>query len=342
MASPDGHAPRPGRRVPLLLTVALLEKRVLFFGGKGGVGKTTLAAAYAILSAERGDRTLLVSTDPAHSAGDVLGHLLGPEPTAVLPGLDAMEIDPREETERYIQGVKDRVREVTSPRLLDEVERQIDVARVSPGAEEAALFDRFTGLMDLAGRDYDRVIFDTAPTGHTLRLLSLPELMSVWIEGLVSRRRKVNALGRMWRNVAGSAAGSGGDGDDPVVHVLERRLRRFRRAREIVTDGERTAFAFVLVPERLPIEETRRAVTVLERHGIPVGAVLVNRVLPDAARGEFLEHRRDREQSYLAEIDGLFPDHPVVRIPQLETDVHGLAALRRIMAALPAGGPPTP
>lgn len=313
----------------------LLDYRVLFFGGKGGVGKTTLAAAYAILSAERGDRTLLVSTDPAHSTGDVLDHPLGPEPREVLPGLDAMEIDPGEETERYIQDVKDRVREVTSPRLLDEVERQIDVARVSPGAEEAALFDRFARLMDRAGRDYDRVIFDTAPTGHTLRLLSLPELMSVWIEGLVSRRRKVNTLGRMWRNVAGSAAGSAGEERDPVVEVLERRLARFRRAREIVTDRTRTAFAFVLIPERLPIEETRKAVGVLDKNGIPVGAVVVNRVLPASADGDFMERRREREAGYLAEIDELFAHHPVFRVPMLETDVHGSEALRRIIRSLP-------
>ncbi|NIP79288.1 MAG: ArsA family ATPase, partial [Gemmatimonadetes bacterium] len=165
-----------------------------------------------------------------------------------------------------------------------------------------------------------------APTGHTLRLLSLPELMAVWIEGLLARRRKVNALGRMWRNVAGAAAGSAGADRDPVVEVLERRLARFRRAREIVTDPDHTAFAFVVTPERLPIEETRKAVSVLERNGIHVGAVLANRVLPDSATGGFVARRRQRERGYLEEIDALFPDHPVVRIPLLDTDVHGIEA----------------
>lgn len=317
------------------MTSRLLDHSVLFFGGKGGVGKTTLAAAYAILSAEQGTRTLLVSTDPAHSTGDVLEHRLGPEPREVIPRLSAMEIDPETETDRYIADVKARIREVASPRVLDEAERQVDVARVSPGAEEAALFDRFTELMELAGGEYDRVIFDTAPTGHTLRLLSLPELMSVWIEGLVSRRRKLNAVGRMWRNVAGAAAGSAGAQEDPVVEVLERRLARFRRAREIVTDSARAAFAFVLIPERLPILETHKAVAALDKYKVPVGAVIVNRVLPAEAEGAFLARRRERERGYLVEIDRAFSGHALFRIPMMETDVHGIPALRRIIAALP-------
>ncbi|NIP83974.1 MAG: hypothetical protein GWM90_33995, partial [Gemmatimonadetes bacterium] len=145
--------------------------------------------------------------------------------------LDALEIDPRREADAYIADVKERIREVASPRMLKEVEREVDVARVSPGAEEAALFDRFARLMPLAGDDYDRVIFDTAPTGHTLRLLGLPEAMEGWVAGLVARRRKLASLGRMWRNVAGAVAGvEGEESADPVLEALERRQARFRAA----------------------------------------------------------------------------------------------------------------
>lgn len=312
----------------------LLDRRILFFGGKGGVGKTTLAAAYALLSAEERARTLLVSTDPAHSTADVLGLPAGAEPRQALPGLWVMEIDPERETDRYIAGVKARMSEVASPRIREEAERQVDVARVSPGAEEAALFDRFAELMGEAGGRWDRVIFDTAPTGHTLRLLSLPELMAVWIEGLVQRRRKSNALGRMWRNVAGAAAGGAAEAD-PVLEVLERRQRKFREARALVTDPEATAFAFVLVPERLPILETRKAVGALTKHQVPVGAVIVNRVLPPEAAGAFLERRREREREYLREIGETLGTHPLFHLPLFETDVHGVAALRRLAEALP-------
>ncbi len=313
---------------------ALPSTPIVFFGGKGGVGKTTMAAAFALLSAEEGARTLLVSTDPAHSTGDILDVSLGDDPRAVQPGLTALEIDPEAEAERYIADVKTRVREVASPRILDEVEREIDLARSSPGAEEAALLDRFAELMRTAGAEYDRVVFDTAPTGHTVRLLSLPELMGRWIDGLVSRRRKVRSLGRMWRNVAGAAAGDAGRDDDPVLEALELRQERFRAAREIVGDARRTSFAFVLTPERLPILETRKAAAALQRSKIPVSAVIVNRVLPPDAEGAFLARRRAREARYLDEIDREFAALPRLRVPLFDADVQGRDALRRVAAAL--------
>jgi len=312
-----------------------LDRPVLFFGGKGGVGKTTLATAAALRSAEEGARTLLVSTDPAHSTADLLDHALGAEPIRVAEGLDAMEIDPDREAERYIAGVKKRLRAVTAPRLVAEVERQIDIARVSPGAEEAALFDRFAELMQRAGGEYDRVIFDTAPTGHTLRLLSLPELMGVWIEGLVERRRKGNALGRMWRTVSGAAAGGGGDDEDPVLAALEARRDSFRAARRIVTDPARAAFVFVLTPERLPFRETERAVTTLRRYGIPIGAVLVNQVVPRDAGGAFLAERRRQQEDVLSRIGEAFPDLVRAEIPLWPGAVEGPEALGRIAACLP-------
>lgn len=367
---------------------ALSERRVLFFGGKGGVGKTTIASAFALRSAERGERTLLVSTDPAHSTGDVLGMSLGSKPTRVVEGLWALEIDPAREADRYIEGVKRRVAEVAAPRIMREVERQIDAARVSPGAEEAAVFERLTRVLDDEGEDYDRVVFDTAPTGHTLRLLALPEQMRTWVDGLIDRRRKLGAVRRMWRNVSGGSGESGGvdpaggsgasgasagsersDGfrtsgdaddaprgadvragdpdratggadrvaadDDPALAALERRRARFERARAVLTDEGEAAFVFVLVPERLPIEETRRAVDVLDRHGIPVGALVVNRVLPASADGDFLERRRAREAEYLERIDAVFAGRPVHRLPLFETDVHGLEMLRRLGVELP-------
>jgi arsenite-transporting ATPase len=314
--------------VLLMATRPLLrDLQVLFFGGKGGVGKTTLASAAAVLRARAGHRTLLVSTDAAHSTGDMLGTELGDEPRAVLPKLEAVEIDPAVEADRYIAEVKGRIAEVTPPRLVAEVERQIDIARVTPGAEDAALFLRFARYVEEAGRRWERIVFDTAPLGHTLRLLALPEQMTAWMSGLALRRRKVRALSRMWRTVAGAAAGDDG-GPDPVLDALEARIASFRRMREVLTDPTRAAFVFVATPERLPLLETERGVTALGRHGIPIGGVVVNRV-----RGGGEDGRRDRE--YAARFRRLFDGYLVHVVPELPGEVHGMDGVEAVVRAVP-------
>jgi arsenite-transporting ATPase len=309
----------------------LLNRPVVFLGGKGGVGKTTVAAAWAVRTADPERPTLLVSTDPAHSTSDILETRLGPEPASVLPGLEAVELDPAAEAERYVDGVRDRLADTVPPRLVDEVERQIDVARFSPGAEVAALFERFARILEGARDRWPRVVFDTAPTAQTLRLLGLPELMTAWMSGLVSRRRKVNATGRMWRRVAGAAAGSGSEShEDPVLQALEDRRDRFLRARAILTDPARTGFVFVLTPERLPLNETVRAVRTLEKYHVPVAGVVVNQIIPLAATGSFAARRREGQAAVLTDAGRELPDLPRIDLPLLEEEPVGLEALRRL------------
>lgn len=312
----------------------LPDRPVRFFGGKGGVGKTTMAAVAALESAGRGLKTLLVSTDPAHSTGDILQKELSDRPRPIIADCWAMEIDPELEADRYVEEVKSRIREAAPPRLLSEVERQVDIARVSPGAAEAALFDRFTRILEEEGSEYDRIIFDTAPTGQTLRLLSLPELMTAWMSGLISRRKKVSAMARMWRNVAGSDRRDD-EPDDPLLSALERRRARFHRARQILTDAAQTAFLFVVVPERLPIWETEKAVQALARHRVPVGGIIVNQIIPPNPGGadgdeSFLQNRRERQEGYLARISDNLGDWPLYRVFLQETDPVGVDALQRV------------
>jgi len=313
--------------------VTFPRRPILFFGGKGGVGKTTLATAAALEAAAAHARTLLVSTDPAHSTSDILQVGLGPAPRPIIADLWAMEIDPEKEADEYIAGVKARIATAAPPRLLEEVERQIDIARVSPGAVEAAIFDRFTRILENEGGLFERIVFDTAPTGQTLRLLSLPELMTTWMSGLIGRRKKVGAMARMWRNVAGSEAGIE-TAEDPILAALEERRARFHRARAVLTDPERTAFVFVVTPERLPVWETEKAVEALSRHGVPVGAIIVNQVLPDPEPGvteaAFVSGRRARQAECLARISEGLGDWPVLRVRLQDTDPVGVDALQRI------------
>lgn len=309
----------------------LLQRKLVFFGGKGGVGKTTCASAFALEAAARGKRTLIVSTDPAHSTADAFGLPIGPEEREILPGLWALEINPEREAQAYINQVKQNLKEVVTAAYFSEIERQVDIAQVSPGAEEAALFDRLVTVIDQAEERYDLVVFDTAPTGHTLRLLSLPELMSAWVDGMVKRRQKTHTLNQMWKT---DESKSDDLESDPVYRILMERRRKFAMARRILLERESTAFIFVLIPERLPILETKMAVAMLERYKIPIAGLVVNRVLPDDPEGAFLRRRKEQERTYLHEIEQTFRPFRRQYVPMLDQDVTGVGTLRLIAGHL--------
>ena len=307
-------------------------KPITFFGGKGGVGKTTLAVAYATLLASGGQRTLLVSTDPAHSTGDLLGANLSGEPAQTSENLWAVEVDAQADAEAYVERVKTDARDSVSPEVLPTVDKHLELAKSSPGTEESALFDRFVDLISLHPASYERIVFDTAPTGHTLRLLTLPALLSTWVEGVVRQREKVAGMERMLRNMAGSDE----RGDDPILNRLRERRERFHHARHRLLED--TAFNLVLIPERLPIEETARSIETLTANGIQIGALLVNRVLPDEAGGEFMRARLAQQAEYLSEISSRFPDRDTVYVEQDARDVTEEAQISAIARSLEKSG----
>jgi len=329
------------------------ERRILFVGGKGGVGKTTIAAALGTTAADQGRRCLVVSTDPAHSLGDVFGLAIGGTVTSLAPRLDGLEIDPEREAERHIRAVKQHMKGLVHPRLYDEVDRQLDLARFAPGTIEAALLERMAELMASAGDDVDLVVFDTAPTGHTLRLLSLPEIMAAWTDGLLRHRERSSKLASVLKRF-GSAAESRVDlfddttefSDDSraaTIHeLLLARRRKLGRARELLLDGDVTAFVLVLNPDKLSILEGRKIVEALDRASMTVAAVVVNRVLPAPMPMErdgdkaFLDARRRQEAPYLVEIAREFASLPRIVLPLLAEDIHGLEALRRFGRVLTA------
>ncbi|CAN5824905.1 TRC40/GET3/ArsA family transport-energizing ATPase [soil metagenome] len=307
------------------------DRRLTFFGGKGGVGKTTLAVAYATLLAARGERILLVSTDPAHSTGDLLGAKLSGEPTRAGDNLWAVEVDAAADAAAYVERIKKDARGSVSREVLSTVDKHLELAKSSPGTEESALFDRFVDLISLCPSEYDRIVFDTAPTGHTLRLLTLPALLSAWVEGVVRQREKVAGMERMLRNIAGDDSG----GEDPVLERLRERRERFHHARHRLLED--TTFYLVLIPERLPIEETARSLKTLTGNGIEVGALLVNRVLPESAdEGEFMHARLAQQREYLDEIGSRFADRRIARIEQDARDISDSDQLQTIARSLAA------
>jgi len=314
-------------------------RRIVFVGGKGGVGKTTTAAAVALHLAESGKRCLVVSTDPAHSLGDVFQVQLGAEPRRLAPNLQGLELDPDARVEEYLANVKASMRSLVHPDMYHEVDRQVELACTSPGAEEAAMLERMSELMVAEGADYDVIVFDTAPTGQTIRLLSLPEIMAAWTDGLIRHREKSDEMSDVIGRLSKTTARPKGDdlshfeSDDRFSHIratLLRRQRLFHQARHLLLDEAVTAFVLVLIPERLPILETERAVEALHRFHIPVVGLVVNRILPAGPLGPFLEERRAQESAYLLQIDGLFRRLSQVRVPLFAKDVGGLDALREV------------
>ncbi len=307
----------------------LLKKRILFFGGKGGVGKTTCASAMALAASREGKRTLLVSTDPAHSTSDIFERPFDREEREVCPGLTGIELDADFEARRYIDGVKTQIARLFSPAILKEAERQIELAASMPGMEEVALFDRMSELIVNRQDAYDLIVFDTAPTGHTLRLLRMPELMSSWIEALSKRRKSLLSLNQGIDKLRARMDAKPAEAD-PILATLELRKEKLERVRICMMQHNFTGFVLVLIPERLPIEESARAAETLSEANVNVCGIIVNRVLPENLEGDFYQARRQQEQVYRDEISRRFRKYALHWIPQFETDVYGLKNLERI------------
>ena len=312
-----------------MLLSGLLDRQVVFFGGKGGVGKTTCSSAFALAASQRGQNVLLVSTDPAHSTSDIFERQIGPREREMAPRLFALEIDAEGEASRYIDGVKQDIRRMFSANVVKQANRQIEMAAASPGLLEVALLDRMIDLIVDRGNTYDLIVFDTAPTGHTLQLLRMPDAMTTWIQALVKHRRAVVEIDRGVEQTREEAEAA-----DPVLAALTRRHERLERLRKTIMDRSATAFALVAIPERLAIEETARALELLTDTGVHVGGLVVNRVLPDGLEGDFYRSRKAQEESYLAEIARRFGRMPRVHIRQLPRDVYGLASLEAVSAQL--------
>lgn len=305
--------------------------RIVFFGGKGGVGKTTVASATATALAAVGRRVLLVSTDPAHNLGHLWDKRIGDRVTTVREHLDVIELDPAETTRQHLAEVGHTMRQMMPEHLHGEVRKHLDLSAQSPGTHEAAILERIATLVAEEADNYDHIVFDTAPSGHTSRLMALPELMAAWTDGLLDRRAKSEHLSAVVRGLSPT----GRDhvvtgGDDPVDRrnqqlrsILLKRRERFTHLRDVLTDPQQCVFFIVLTAERLPVLETGEFHEELRSSGVRVGGLVVNRRSPDD-QGEFLAQRRAQEDAVLIT---LRIDAPVVQLPLHPTEVTGAAGL---------------
>lgn len=306
--------------------------RILLFTGKGGVGKTTVAAATAAACAARGERTLVFSTDPAHSLADSLDRPVGSAPTEVGHRFHAQQLDARERTEEAWDDIQEYLVEVFDWAGVEGIEAE-ELA-VLPGLDE--LF----GLVDLKTHAesgaWDTIVVDCAPTAETIRLLSLPDVLSWYMDRVFPMTRRVNkvvgpVVSRMTRlPVAG----------DRVFGAADRFYARLDGVKELLADPELCSARLVVNPEKMVIAEARRTYTYLALFGYSVDAVIVNRVLPPAVSDPWFDRWKAIQAEHLDAIEEGFAPLPILRAHLAETEVVGLDALVRLAAELYGDGPP--
>ncbi|HEY5656967.1 MAG TPA: ArsA family ATPase [Myxococcota bacterium] len=297
--------------------------RLVLYTGKGGVGKTTTAAAAAVGAARLGRRTLVVSADTAHSLGDVFEHRLGPEPSEIEPGLDALEIDARVETRRYWGRIQEFLVALFLHQGIEPVVAE-ELAML-PGAEEITTLlavERYA-----SGGEYDFIVLDCAPTDSTLRLATLPDVAHGMVRIALPVFQALSGvavpIARKLISVPLPAAGVFGDIED----LLYRKLTALNRR---ITD-ETTSVRIVLTPERMVIDEARRAFRELMLFGIACDAVVMNRMLPREAEGEaFFAGWMQTQEERRREVEALFAPLPVLTAPLQPDEVSGLERLAQL------------
>ncbi len=308
--------------------------RIILYTGKGGVGKTSIAAATALLSAKRGYRTIVLSTDIAHSLADAFDLPLGPEPGQIAPNLWGQEPDVYHNIARYWSTIQRYMAELFSWRGLDEV--LAEEMTVLPGMDELG---NLLWIADhVESGDYDVIVVDAAPTGETLRLLSLPEASRWWIERIAPIGRRVSRIGRpMLERMIGVPMPR-----DEVFAAAERLLNRLDKVHRLLADPERSSVRIALALEKLSIVEAQRSFTYFHLFGYPSDLVVCNRVLPSGedSDGSFAGLRAT-QQAYLPEVIAQYAPVPVRVVPQFDREMIGLDRLAEIAHALFGEDDPT-
>lgn len=321
----------------MLLTLAG-ERKVLFVGGKGGVGKTSVASSLALARARNGGRVLLVSTDPAHNLGHIwdmgLSDAAARVFTAATGYVDAVEIDPQATIDRHFTAVAATMMKLLPERLHRSANQHLELAKTAPGSHESAVLERIAELIDHSLDAYDLVLFDTAPSGHTLHLLALPEKLSGWTESLLASRSRSERFAATARSLVGGEDPEA-EADSELRRTLIARRDRFARMRETITDGTITGFVVVTIAERMPVAESLDIIRQLHGLGIDVAAIVVNRRSP-ADAGAFLAERREREDACLQELHEHLGPVPMTELPLLVRDLTGEAALEELAGLLAA------
>ncbi len=311
------------------------DLRYVFFGGKGGVGKTAMAGATALWLAGQGKRTLLASTNPVHSLSGLLGQNVGGGHTEVggAANLWAYEIDTRETIERSKREIREKIQWFLKfADISTKADDFVESATMNPAFEESAMFENMVEIM--LKQDYDAYVFDTAPTANARRLLGMSKVYALWVEKMLKSRQEARTLREMLSFSKKKEA-------DPLLEYLLALRSRMGQARQLLTDGSRTAFFFVTLPEALPIAVIIRFIGWFHEFGIPIGGVIVNMVLDRGALGadvpEFVHNRLRMQADHMRTIGEKFDGDVRAIVPLFDEEVRGVAMLGRAADALFGG-----
>ncbi len=284
---------------------------IIFVGGKGGVGKTTISSSIALKLAKSGKKTLIVSTDPAHSLGDALDKKLSSSTIKLDEFLHVKELDAQKITDEHFSTIEDTLRGYARPEMFNKIKEHLELSKNSPGAQEAAMLEAICKIL-LQKDEYEHIVFDTAPTGHTMRLLAMPSIMSAWTDGLMSRQTNRQNL----KDAAASFWKNKDDKKNPFTPTLQNRWDRayeklnerkelFYKANEILKDETTCKVFLVLIPQVLPYEETKRALKQLEDFKIKCGGIFINQIIPQNQKEEFWKKQLAKQEVILQKIKDL-------------------------------------
>jgi len=307
--------------------------RIILYTGKGGVGKTTVAAATAFWAARMGHRSLVISTDPAHSLGDAFDKPMGPEPTLVAENLWGQEINVLEEIRDYWGDIQEYLTVLLASRGIDEI--VAEEMAIFPGMEEVCSL--LIIRQHAQERRFDCLIVDCAPTGETMRLLSFPDIARWYMEKLFPwERRIVTRVGPVVQPLVPIPLPT-----DKVYAALEVLFHRVDETKMLLSDFQRASVRLVLNPEKMVIKEAQRALTYLNLYGYGTDAVINNRILPEASNKGYFAQWATIQRRYRQMIQEAFAPLPVWEIPFFRTEVVGLSMLEQMARSLFSGRDPT-
>jgi arsenite-transporting ATPase len=315
------------------------ERRYIMFGGKGGLGKTTFSAATAYWLAKQGHRVLVFSVDPQASLSDIFERdIFGQGPVEIVPNLYAQEIDADSHIRAYQEQIRKKILDMYGlDKIPEEVESYIQAAAAEPAMEESAIFDQVVDIV-VAG-SYDYYIYDLVPLGHALYYLSMASVYDQWISKITELREQM----RDYEQMAARIQRKKQLDEDLILGELQDIKYRIQTSSGILTDKEKTAFFFVLVPEEMILIDTQNAAELFRKFEVPISGYIVNRVLPEhlmetPSLPQYLRNRYEMQQTYLHKIDDLFGGEVLAQVEEMERDVTGLPMIERLAAAMFGNG----